>query len=252
MAFVDRNGTRVYYEVHGSGRPVLLTHGFSETLEMWRGQVDALAARHSLILWDMPGHGRTICPDQPEYFTEDETIADMGAIIDALGLTQVVVGGLSLGGYMSLAFHRSLPERVAGLLVVDTGPGFRHDEPRNAWNMRALATAAKHDERARSGNAASAGLANAARGMLTQRDASVIECLSGISCPTMVVVGANDTPFLAAADMMANKIPHAEKHVIPGAGHMANIDRPEAFNGVVLSFLERIGWSTPDQSEAAP
>ena len=77
--------------------------------------------------------------------------------------------------------------------------------------------------------------------MLTQKDARVISSLPGIAVPALVVVGADDTPFLAASDYMAGKIPGARKVVIPGAGHAANIDQPGAFNAAVLGFLAEAG-----------
>jgi pimeloyl-ACP methyl ester carboxylesterase len=95
-------------------------------------------------------------------------------------------------------------------------------------------------ERANVSHRDATGLARAARGMLTQRDASVMETLPAIKVPSLVVVGADDTPFLAASDYMAAKIPGAEKVVIPAAGHAANIDQPEVFNEAVLSFLDRL------------
>jgi len=82
------------------------------------------------------------------------------------------------------------------------------------------------------------GLALAARFMLTQRDATVIDSLPGIKVPALVIVGAEDKPFLAAADYMAEKIPGAQKIVIPAAGHAVNLDQPETFNAAVLRFLE--------------
>ena len=82
-----------------------------------------------------------------------------------------------------------------------------------------------------------AGLALAARGMLTQRDAGVISSLPSVAVPSLVVVGADDTPFLAASDYMAAKIPGARKVVIPAAGHGVNLDQPQAFNTAVLEFL---------------
>ena len=80
--------------------------------------------------------------------------------------------------------------------------------------------------------------AGAARGMLTQRDARVIELLPEIDVPALIVVGADDTPFLAASDYMAAKIPGAKKVAIPSAGHAVNIDQPQAFIDAVLPFLE--------------
>ena len=155
----------------------------------------------------------------------------MAAVLDACGVDRAALGGLSLGGYLSLAFWLAHPERVAALLLFDTGPGFRSDDARKQWNERALATAARAER---------PGLANAARGMLTQHDARVIESLPSVDVPVLVLVGADDRPFLGAAEYVAAKIPGAEHVVIPGAGHSSNIDQPELFNRQVLAFLDRL------------
>ncbi len=253
MPKLNRDGVEVYYEVHGQGPALLLTHGYSATSQMWAGQIEALSKDHTLILWDMRGHGQSDYPQDPAAYSEAHTVADMAALLDAAGAETAIVGGLSLGGYMSLAFHRDHPDRVRALLIIDTGPGYRKDEPREAWNANALKTAERYEteglgrlaagsvEMRTSRHRNATGLAKAARGMLTQRDASVIESLPAIAVPAIVVVGADDTPFLAASDYMAAKIPGARKAVIPGAGHAANIDQPEAFNAAILGFLAENG-----------
>ncbi|MHB8530676.1 MAG: alpha/beta fold hydrolase [Caulobacteraceae bacterium] len=250
MASLNRDGVEIYYEVHGEGPALLLSHGYSATSQMWRGQVEALSKDHRLIVWDMRGHGRSDYPENPAAYSEAETVADMATLLDAVGAKAAIVGGLSLGGYMSLAFHLAHPERVKALLIIDTGPGYKNDEAREGWNRNALKTAERYEseglgtlERAsvemRTARHRSAeGLAKAARGMLTQKDARVISNLPAIAVPSLVVVGANDTPFLAASDYMAAKIPGAKKVVIAGAGHAANIDQPAAFNAAIVDFLE--------------
>src|SRR6202167_4937370 len=250
MSKIDRDGVDIYYEVHGDGPPLLLTHGYSSTSEMWNGQVEALSKHHKLVLWDMRGHGRSDYPSDPAAYSEALTVADMAALLDEVGAKQTIVGGLSLGGYMSLAFYRAHPERVRALLIIDTGPGFKKDDAREAWNKRALDTAERFEreglavlqslsrERATVSHRDASGLARAARGMLTQRDAGVIESLPDIKVPSLVVVGADDTPFLAASDYMATKIPGAKKTVIPPAVPAVNIDQPQAFLEAVLSFLD--------------
>ncbi|HMK70942.1 MAG TPA: alpha/beta hydrolase, partial [Xanthobacteraceae bacterium] len=92
-------------------------------------------------------------------------------------------------------------------------------------------------ERATSEHRSSRGLVNAARGMLTQTNAKVINSLPQIAVPSLVIVGANDAPFLNAGDYMAKRIPGAQKMVIPDAGHASNIDRPGISNKAVLDFL---------------
>ncbi|HUZ12823.1 MAG TPA: alpha/beta fold hydrolase [Caulobacteraceae bacterium] len=249
MPRLNRDGIEIHYEVHGEGTPLLLTHGYSATSQMWAGQVEAFSRDYKLITWDMRGHGRSDYPEGQDAYSEAATVADMAAILDAAGARKAIVGGLSLGGYMSLAFHLAHPERCLALLIIDTGPGYRKDEARDGWNANALRTAERY-ERDGLGNLAAgsvemrtaqhrdaSGLARAARGMLTQKDARVIASLPEIQVPSIVIVGENDRPFLAASDYMAGKIPGAKKAVIAGAGHAANIDQPQAFNAAVLGFL---------------
>ena len=249
MPMLDRDGVGIYYEVHGEGPVILLSHGYSATSQMWQGQVEALSKDHKLVVWDMRGHGQSDSPDDPSLYSEPATVADMAALLDHVGAKTAVIGGLSLGGYMSLAFNRTHPERVEALLIIDTGPGYRNDEARAGWNDNALKTADRYErdglsvleggsaERRTAQHRSAKGLALAARGMLTQRDAAVISSLPEIKVPAIVIVGSEDAPFLAASDYMASKIPGAKKAVIEGAGHAANIDKPEAFNAALTEFL---------------
>jgi pimeloyl-ACP methyl ester carboxylesterase len=262
MPEINRDGVEIHYEVHGSGPPLLLTHGYSSTSQMWQGQIEALSKHHRLVLWDMRGHGRSGYPDDASAYSEALTIADMAALLDEVGADSAIVGGLSLGGYMSLAFYRAHPERVRALLIIDTGPGFKKDEAREAWNKRAHDTGDRFEreglavlqsgERSDVSHRNASGLARAARGMLTQRDAGVIELLPNIKVPSLVVVGADDTPFLAASDYMAAKIPAAKKAVIPAAGHAVNIDQPQAFIDAVLPFLDSLPRSATPQRIVQP
>jgi len=250
MPAIKRDGVDIHYEVHGSGPTLLLTHGYSATSAMWKEQIAPLSRHHRLVLWDMRGHGQSDYPEDPAAYSEALTVADMAALLDEVGAADAIVGGLSLGGYMSLAFYRAHPERVRALLIIDTGPGFKKDDARDAWNKRAHETGDRFEreglavlksfsrDRSEASHRDALGLARAARGMLTQRDARVIEALPGIKVPSLIVVGADDTPFLAAADYMAAKIPGASKVVIPAAGHAVNIDQPRAFIDAVLPFLD--------------
>jgi pimeloyl-ACP methyl ester carboxylesterase len=252
MPKIDRNGVKIHYEVHGDGPPLLLTHGYSSTSAMWQGQIEALSKHHRLVLWDMRGHGQSDYPEDPSAYSGALTVGDMAALLDQVGAARAIVGGLSLGGYMSLAFYRAHPERVSALLIIDTGPGFKKDDAREAWNERAVDTAERFEREGLGGLKAASrerstvihrdatGLARAARGMLPQRDARVIELLPDIRVPSLIVVGADDTPFLAASDYMAAKIPGAKKRVIPAAGHVVNIDQPQAFIDAVLPFLDSL------------
>ena len=246
MSRLDRGpGAAIHYETHGRGPAVLLTHGFGLTARMWAGQIEALAPANRLILWDLRGHGRSDAPEDPLLYDPEACVADMLALLDAEGVERAVIGGLSLGGYLSLAFHLHHPERVRALMLFDCGPGFRRDEPRAAWNERAR----KRSERIAAGEARAladlepdghrdlAGVARAARYMMFHRDGGVLESLPSIRAPALVLAGERDTPFLAGIDYMARKIPNAVKAVLPDAGHTANLDNPGAFNAAVSAFL---------------
>ena len=224
MPIIDRDGVASHYEATAAGPARCCCRtAMARPCRMWDGQVAAFADRYRIILWDMRGHGESGDPVDPGAYSQALTVGDMAAVLDACGVERAVIGGLSLGGVMSLAFHIAHPERVEALVLCDTGPGFRNPEARAAWNERALARA--HDletkglgrwaavarDTLRPRTARRVGLAGAARGMLAQFDGSLIESLPTIAVPTLVLVGSEDKNFLAAADYMARKIPGARK-----------------------------------------
>jgi pimeloyl-ACP methyl ester carboxylesterase len=241
----------IAFTIHGrptERTPVLLTHGFAASQAMWASNLDALALDRQVLTWDLPGHGASSLGSGE--LSHDRCIVDMVELIDVLNAPRAVVGGMSLGGFLSLLFFARHPERVAALLLVDTGPGFRDDAARDAWNAwvggladdldaRGLAAIRPSPEMAAAEHVGGAdGLAAAARGILIQRDGEASESLKTITAPTLIVVGANDDRFLAAADAMARRIPGARKVIIENAGHAANMDQPAQFNRSVSEFLE--------------
>ena len=125
----------IAYTIHGrptARAPVLLTHGFGASQAMWAPNLDALGADRQVLTWDLPGHGASMLGSGE--LSHERCIADMLELLDVLGAPRAVVGGMSLGGFLSLLFCARHPERVAALLLVDTGPGFRDDAAREAWN----------------------------------------------------------------------------------------------------------------------
>ncbi len=252
MSQLDRGTVAIHYEVYGKGPALLLSNGYSATTGMWSPNIEALSENFTLILWDMRGHGHSSSPAEDIAYSEALTTQDMAALLDHLGFESAVIGGLSLGGYMSLAFNLDYPERVNALLIIDTGPGFKNESARAEWNKSAMERAddlenqgeaaldASIRENTKSGSVDCVGLARAARYMLTQSSPRVIESLPNITKPSLVLVGADDTPFLAAAEYMAKKIPKAEKLVIPNAGHLSNVDQPDLFDEGVLQFLNTL------------
>ena len=248
-----QDGVTLAFEVHNPkspGVPLLLTHGFGATAGMWDPNVNALSIDRPVIVWDQRGHGSSSAPDDMDRYSEQNSVADMAAILDAAGADRAVVGGMSLGGYLSLAFHLVHPQRVAALVLVDTGPGYRNDEARDKWNAwverraqeleRGQTSADASPELAQAVHLHPEGLPRAARGVMAQKDARVITSLNSITVPTVVIVGAEDTDFLAGADYMHRRVANSRKVVIDNAGHAANMDQPAAFNAAVRELLEQL------------
>ena len=251
MATAAVNGVRLRYDESGAGPALLLSHGFGATGRMWDGERRVFADRWRVISWDMRGHGDTESPEDPAQYSADLTVADMRGLLLHLGIPRAIIGGLSLGGYVSLAFHAQHPQMTRALVLCDTGPGFRNPEARAGWNERALRRAAELETRglevlsgssremrdAVSHHRSAQWLAHAARGMLAQDGRRVIDSLPSIRVPTLIIVGDQDEPFLAPSRYMAGKIPGARLEIIKGAGHSSNLDQPEAFDRVLGDFL---------------
>ena len=157
MSTIERDGVEVYYEAQGEGPVILLSHGYGATAQMWAGQLAPLSEHYRVIAWDMRGHGQTASPEDPGCYSEAETVADMAAILDAEGADDAIIGGLSLGGYMSLAFNLVHPERTRALMLFDTGPGYNNPRGREGWNANFAVPRAEALEAARARRAGRVG-----------------------------------------------------------------------------------------------
>ena len=218
---------------------------------MWAGNLPALSQDRRVIIWDIRGHGRSDSPEDPELYSESLSVDDMAGVLDTVGVERAVIGGLSLGG-LSLAFHLRYPDRVAALVLCDTGPGYRRDEARNQWNTGTVERYAtdleEHGSRPyailRGDGLPAAQRPRPGPGGPGHHGPARFPGSRLAATPsrsrTLVLVGADDTPFLAAADVMTAKIPGATKVVLDGAGHAANIDQPEAFDQAMADFLAAI------------
>jgi pimeloyl-ACP methyl ester carboxylesterase len=252
MAEIERNGVRLRYDVFpgGPATPVLLTHGYSATRAMHAQTVPALTPQRTCITWDVRGHGDSDYPPHAEQYSIPLTIDDMRAILDAEGLDRAVLLGHSMGGFLSLTFQRTYPERVAGLVLVGTGPGYRRDDGRAGWNKICEAYATTYEQRGLDGmsdsdevrvahHRSADGLILAARGILRQHDAEVIDHLSEIDVPVLLIAGAEDRPFIDAMNYMAKKIPNAQMVTIDGAGHAPMLTHADVYNDALVDFLDR-------------
>ena len=252
-------GIRLRFRDVGRGTPVVLLHAFPLDGEMFEPQWTALERRARFIVPDLRGFGGSSLGSVP---SEMGAMADdVLALLDHLGVESAVVGGVSMGGYVSLALLRNDPGRVRGLMLADTqtsaddAPG-REGRERTAREVlvkgpssllpmvdKLLAPGASTELRARVAAWISAGvpegLAAAQRGMALRPDSRDI--LARFGGPVLVLVGRDDvlTPP-AKARAMVDLVPGAELVEIPGAGHLANLEKPEAFNAALGGLLDRI------------
>lgn len=267
MAWVEtKDGLRLYAEAHGAGTPLVLSCGYGTTHENFRPQVEPFVdAGLRVILWDYRGHGRSEAPEDPEAYSMSAVLDDLHRVLEwAAPGAAAVVGGLSLGGLVSLHYALMQPQRVRALLLVDSGPGFKRPESQQRWQAQVERTAALLEARGMeallSGRAASTSIgrrtdlpaAQAAAAAIRAQDPvavarfgrrvagpapCVIDDLPGIDAPALVLVGAEDEAYLRAAEVMAARLPRSRRVTIPGAGHIVNIEEAEAFNEAVIAFL---------------
>jgi pimeloyl-ACP methyl ester carboxylesterase len=253
-------GTRaVAYDDAGEGRPIVFVHGFPHHRKLWAPQLRALAGHSRAIALDLPGFGES---DMPEAFTIESWAGGIARFLDALHVDRAVIAGLSMGGYIALAFWRLHRDRVDALVLADTragadseegkqkrretielarregptavarallpgmvGKSTREREPSVVATMRAMLESASVDS-----------VVGASEAMMTRPDATGL--LATIDVPTLIIVGEEDvlTPPKESHAMHA-AIAGSRLEVIPAAGHVSNIERPAAFNQVLTEFL---------------
>lgn len=258
------NDADIAYDDHGVGQPVLFLHAFPLNRSMWQSQIATLLKeqRYRLVALDWRGFGESEISG--ELSTMELLADDVAALMDALGMQQAILCGLSLGGYVAFAFLRKYPERVKGLLFADTKPDADTEEGKvNRERIAQLAlsegpgavaelqvpklladeTRQQHPEveahvRRIAEAATGSGIAAVARGMAQRTDAH--DLLAQISVPTLVLVGEQDavTPPKLAQEY-ATQIPGSQFVVIPQAGHLSNLEQPEAFSKALQHFLPR-------------
>jgi len=253
-------GVELAWGDEGRGAPVVLLHAFPLNCKMWAPQVEALADGYRVITPDFRGHGES--GTAAEDSTMERLAEDVRGLLDHLKLERVVLGGLSMGGYVAFAFYRCWPERVSALILADTRASADTEEGRKARYETAevaeregsaaiaermlpkLLAPATHERkpeivaavREMILEASPAGIAAALRGMAAR--ASAFDLLPQIKVPTLILVGEQDvlTPP-ADSEAMAKAIPGSTLVKIPEAGHLSNLEQPERFNQALLEFL---------------
>lgn len=245
----------------GSGRAVVLLHAFPLSSAMWLAQREALSDTCRVVTPDQRGFGGSPLGDDPPSL--DEAADDVAALLSSLGLDRVVLGGLSMGGYVAMAFLRRHAERVEALVLADTKA--TADPPQARDNRERIAAAVTDDPsstvlvdevlptllgettvaerplvtgrvKALVQAAPGAAVAWAQRAMASRPDS--LDTLRAVSVPTLVLVGAEDRLSPPDdAEAMANAVTGARLEILPHAGHLTALECPEEFNDAVLKFL---------------
>jgi 3-oxoadipate enol-lactonase/4-carboxymuconolactone decarboxylase len=208
----------LHIEARGEGPAVVFTTGFGRTSGTWAPQADALAGDHHVVTWDFRGHGLSAPPGTK--YTRDMALDDLGAVVDTAmagaGGGPALLVGHSLGGYLSLAYTLGHPEKVRGLALLSTGPGFRNPDSMAKYNAGI--------ERV----ADAAGLGEDTAHVAYHFDSMVIDRLAEITVPAVVMCGLDDRPvYVNGVRYLAERLPQATLVEIPGAAHEPHVDRPD-------------------------
>lgn len=263
MTLISINGNQLAYNDEGSGPPVILLHGYPFNRSMWKEQVALLRDNYRVVTPDLRGHGKSDTVPGPS--TMSAMAQDVASLMDALDISEASMGGLSMGGYIVLAFYRLFPNRVRSLILADTRAQADTEEGKqNRANqaekvlaegmagivdsmlpkMLAPDTVSKRPEvvkriRDLMLQTKPEGAAAALRGMAMREDQT--ELLSQITLPALIVVGREDavTP-LQDSEKMHHEIDGSRLEIIENAGHVSNLEQPEQFNHALLSFLREV------------
>jgi 3-oxoadipate enol-lactonase len=263
MPIAAVNGVNISYSDsadQGSGRDglaVVFSHGILMDQSMFGPQVAALSPDYRVITWDERGHGGTVAPGSFGYW---DSARDVLALLDHLGIASAVLGGMSQGGFLSLRAALLAPERVSGLILIDTQAGL--EDPANAESYRQL-----HEIWLDQGPAPVQEIVSAiilgpgewsgwygkwsaadrqqfslGFGALMERD-DLTPRLGEITCPALIVHGTDDAaiPMAKAEALRAGLGGPARLEVIEGGTHASNVSHPDAVNAVILNFLATLG-----------
>ena len=248
----------------GSGTPLVLLHAYPVDSRMWDPMRGPLSEGARLIMPDQRGMGRSPLPAQPTEPSLDVAADDVIALLDDLGLDRVVLGGCSMGGYTAMAILRKAPQRVSGVVLMNTRPDA--DDAERRANRLAAAERAEREGidwladtmlpvllaagtptvrpdlvawlRSIIIAQSPSGIAWAQRAMAARPDST--EVLRAFTGPALVAVGERDvltTPKLAAE--MANLLPSGELIELAGCGHLSPVEAPEELAAAIVDWLAR-------------
>lgn len=275
-------GERIAYDVTPGpvgAPPIVLIHGFTASRASFLSNIPGLARRFTVVSVELLGHGDSDAPADVGRYGPGPAVSRLAGLLDELGYDRVLLGGHSLGAALALRFALDAPERVAGLIILNSnsaagspewrdaarpnmaqmaasirehGVGFMKQTRLYPGHSRRLPTDAKEALIADFDRARPEGFAGTAEGLVI--DVNAWERMPELSVPTLVVVGDRDLDFVKNAPAFVERLPAnlVETFTIEGAGHAANLERPALFDAAVIGFAEGVGYITIPPLEPPP
>jgi len=260
-----------HYEIYGSGEPFFLHHGLTSSTQMWHPHLPWLIQKHQIILMDARGHGMTTAPSGDEHYSWQIMAADVNRLLEHLGIERAIIGGLSMGGGVSLAFALNYPEKVKALILCDSaGAGVRSPDMQvsreqmdrqmeerermvreygvveMAYRSIASGLAPKpvledpvlqEEYIERMSRFSVNGSIHATR-FVMRTAVERVERVRELTMPTLVVIGDEDVGLLPAAQWLRDTLPNRRYALLTGVGHATSRYKPEAWRKAVLDFVD--------------
>jgi 2-succinyl-6-hydroxy-2,4-cyclohexadiene-1-carboxylate synthase len=277
MSRMAVNGIRLNVEVSGDEGPtLLLLHGFTGSSETWQPFLRSWD-RFRIVRVDVIGHGLSDAPDDPDRYSMTRAVADVFGVLDRLDIQRLALLGYSMGGRLALHLALAAPERFSTLVLESASPGIEDEAERMArvaadealadsidrdglesfvdrWQAQPLFTSqaalpedVKQRQRSQRLAGSPLGLANSLRGMGAGRQDYLLPRLGALTMPTLLLVGALDTKYVALGRQLSSILPNAELQVIEHTGHAAHLEREIIFAIQVGEFLATTVYSPFDR-----
>jgi pimeloyl-ACP methyl ester carboxylesterase len=269
MPNINANGISIAYEEAGEGFPLIFAHEFAGSMESWAAQVHFFSRRYRVITYNARGYPPTEVPEAREAYSQDIAVDDMKGLLDALGIKEAYIAGLSMGGSLALHFGLRHPEMARALVVAAAGTGSTNpEESRAMWHAMAdamerdgmpsaLADYAEGPARVQLRRKdpvgyeefrrllfvhSAKGSANTMRGVQAGRPPIFVweEDIKKLELPTLIMAGDEDEPCIDPSIFLKRNIKRSGLVMFPQSGHAFNLEEPDLFNRAVLDFLTAV------------
>jgi pimeloyl-ACP methyl ester carboxylesterase len=274
------DGVKLYYEEAGSGLPIVFVHEFAGDYRSYEAQMRHFSRRYRCVVYNARGYPPSEVPQDPEKYSQSRARDDIRAVLDGLGIDKAHIAGISMGGFATLHFGITYPERALSLAI--GGCGYGAEPGKRAQFQEEAEAAAKRFETLTMGEAAKTyaigptrvqlqnkdprgwdefqrmltdhsplGSAFTLRGVQKRRPSiyDLVDSIKRITVPTLVMTGDEDEPCIEASILMKRTIPSAGLVVLPRTGHALNLEEPALYNLLLGDFFHQVEsgrWTTRD------